>query len=154
MSSTIKSAPGSEERLRDPEALDLRLVVVRRVVVPHSDPRVAERTGRYELESVAHEELRARKAEPLEILLDLLDARVAKLEAVDADEPLVLVPQHRCDETRTVVDADLHVRLLGLEAGSGEIEKREDVLGGEVLDLQDRREAAVARMLRAREVVE
>ena len=52
-------------------------------------------------------------------------------------------------------DADLDVRLVGPQARRGEVEQRENVLGGEVLDpLDDRREAAVARMLRGGEVVE
>ena len=54
-----------------------------------------------------------------------------------------------------MVDADLDVRLVRLEQRGGEVEEGEDVLGREVLDgLHDRLEAPVARVLRAREVVE
>ena len=54
-----------------------------------------------------------------------------------------------------MVDADLDVRLVGPEARRGEVEQREHVLGGEVLDaLDDRRETPVARVLRGGKVVE
>ncbi len=54
-----------------------------------------------------------------------------------------------------MVHADLDVRLVRLDERGGEVEQREDVLRREVLDrLDDGLEAAVARVLRAREVVE
>jgi hypothetical protein len=52
-------------------------------------------------------------------------------------------------------DADLDVRLVPLEARRREVQEREVVLAGEVLDLlDDRLEAPVERMPGAREVLE
>ena len=90
-----------------------------------------------------------------EVRLDLLERCVAKPEAVDPDEPLVRVAQHRGDEARSVEHADLDVCLPGAEAARSEIEKREVVLTREVLDVVgDRREPAIARVLGVRVVVE
>ena len=52
-------------------------------------------------------------------------------------------------------DAHLDVRFVAFKARGGDVEQREIVLAREVLDLfGDRREAAVDRMLRGREVLE
>jgi hypothetical protein len=54
-----------------------------------------------------------------------------------------------------VEDADLDVRLVPLETRSREVQEREVVLAGEVLDPLDHRlEAPVERMPGAREVLE
>ena len=149
------SAPGTRKRLRHPESLDLRVVVVGGVVVPEPDCCPVEGTARDELERIADQQLRPRESEALQVRLDLLQARVAKAQAVDADEALAVVAEHRGDQARAVVDADLDVRLVRAEQGRREVEQREDVLGREVLDLvDDRLEPAVARVLRVREVVE
>jgi hypothetical protein len=68
---------------------------VRRVVVPDSDGDVAERARGHELESVANDELGSRQSEAREVRLDFLEGRLAELEAVDADEALAVVPEHR-----------------------------------------------------------
>ena len=81
--------------------------------------------------------------------------KIAEAEAVDADEALVLVAEHRCDEARAVEDADLDICLVLTQAARREVDESEVVLAREVLHvLGDRCETAVARMLGAREVVE
>jgi hypothetical protein len=128
---------------------------VRRVVVPDADRDVTERAGGHELERVADDDLRRREPEAREVRVDLLERGVAEGEAVDADEALSLVPEHRRDEACPVEDADLDVRLVALEARRGEVQQREVVLAREVLHvLGDRLEAAVQGMLGAREVLE
>ena len=95
------------------------------------------------------------QAEPREIGVNLIERGVAEGEAVDADEALSLVPEHRRDEARSVEDADLDVRLVSLETGGGEVEQREVVLPREVLHVVgDRLKSPVARVLRLRKVLE
>ncbi len=122
MSSTIKSAPGSEPRLRDPESLELGLVGVQGVVVPDADGNSLERSAAYELEDVADEDLRPRDPEVGEIRLQRLEAGVAKPEVVDSHEPSLLVPEHGRDQAGAMEDADLDVDLVGLETGRREVQ--------------------------------
>ena len=109
----------------------------------------------HELERVPDEELRPCEPVASEIGLDLLERCIAKSEAVDPHEALVLVSQHRGDEARAVEDAHFDVGFVAFQAGSREVEQREIVLPREILDLVgDRREATVDRVHRRREVLE
>ena len=90
-----------------------------------------------------------------EVGVHLLERGLAESEAVDPDEPLLLVPEHRRDETRAVEHADLDVRLIWTEARRGEVQEREVVLAREILDLlDDRSETAIERVFGVREVLE
>ena len=106
-------------------------------------------------ERVADDDLRRNQVEPREIGVNPIERGVAEGEAVDADEALFRVPEHRGDEARSVEHADLDVCLPRAEAARSEIEKREVVLTGEILDVVgDWREPTIAGVLRVRVVVE
>ena len=90
-----------------------------------------------------------------EIGQHVLESGISEREAVDPDESLVLVAEHRRDEARAVEHPHLDVCLPWIEAACCEIEKRKVVLEREVLDLlDDRGEPTVDRMLGVRERLE
>ena len=150
----MRRAP-CEPGLGDSQTFQLAIAGMDRVVVPRPDSRFVESATRDELERIADDEFRIADAEKREVLLDALVAPVAEVEAVDADEPVAVVTQHRRDQARSVIHADLDVALFGPETGRGEVEEGEVVLQCEVRDLLDNRsEAPVDGMLGMREFPE
>ena len=93
----MRSAPGASQRLGDPKPVELGFVRVQRVVVPDPERMSPSAPAGTSSKTSPTRSSGSREAEAREVPLDLLERRVAELEAVDADEPLVLVAQHRRD---------------------------------------------------------
>ena len=143
-----------EVRLDEPERIQLRPVVVRGVVVVDTDLPAGERPAAQEGEGVALQDRVAREAVAPEVRLEQGAAPALHREVVDPHE-VPRVPEHRGDQALPLEGADLDVALAPAEEGGGEVQEGEVVLAGEPADLgEDRREAAVTRVRRARVVVE
>jgi hypothetical protein len=150
VSSTIRERVIRKIRLDQPEPADLGPVVVRRIVVIDADAPVSESAAAEEPERVPFEDGVTAETVAPEVRLQLLPAAAAEREIVDPDE-VAGVPEHRRDEAEPLERADLDVALSGSEQRRGEIQEREVVLLGKPAHiLEDRREAPVARVLRAR----
>ncbi len=124
------------------------------VVVIDTDRAALEGVTAQRLERVALDDRRAREAEAGKVEVELLAAAVAHRPVVERDE-LAGVAEHRGDQARAAVGADLHVRLAFAEAARSDVQEREVVRLREARDgFEHLGEAEVARLVAEREVVE
>ena len=144
-----------EVRLDQAHAVELLLVLVTVVVVVDADRASLERAGAKRVEGVALDQRGpAREIEAREVALELLPAAVAERPVVERDEVGIAL-EHRRDERRPVIRADLDVALARLEAARRDVQQSEVVRARKTGHrLEDLGEAHVARQLAPGELVE